>query len=108
VAQVYQWKDFYKPTFQKVFIPSKDSLLLYSGSYLLGEDTISLKVCGNNLCVFQNGEPAEGLKAIFSNGITFTIPEIPNATITMLLSDGKVGSFELVQNGQKYVAVKTK
>jgi hypothetical protein len=88
-------------------MPSKDTLLLYSGSYLLGEDTILLKVCGNSLCVFQNGEPAEGLKAIFSDGKTFSIAEIPNATITMQFKDGKVSSFELFQNGQKHVSVKT-
>jgi CubicO group peptidase (beta-lactamase class C family) len=106
VAQVYNWKDFYKPSLKKVYLPSKDTLFLYSGSYLLGTDTISLTICGDNLCVRQNGEPSGGLTAVFGNAVTFSIPEIPNANFTMLFKDGRIGSFELVQNGQTYVGNK--
>jgi hypothetical protein len=106
VARVYGWKDFYKPTFRSVYQPSKDTLTKYAGNYLLGTDTIAIKFCGDQLCVWQNGEPSAGLKLIFSNSTTCNIVEIPNASIRMLFKDGKVSSFELQQGGGKFIANK--
>jgi CubicO group peptidase (beta-lactamase class C family) len=106
VARVYNWKDFYKPTLKKVYTPSKDTLLSYVGNYLIATDTISLQMCGDNLCIRQNGEPAAGLKVIFSNGTSFTVAEVANASFTMQFKEGKVSSFELVQGGQKLVVMK--
>jgi CubicO group peptidase (beta-lactamase class C family) len=105
VAHVYNWKEFYKPTFKKVYRPSADTLRSYVGKYLLGNDTISLAICGDDLCIRQNGEPAAGLKAIFANGTAFSVAEVANANFTMQFKDGKVSSFELIQ-GQKFVAMK--
>ncbi|HEX2628218.1 MAG TPA: serine hydrolase domain-containing protein [Chitinophagaceae bacterium] len=106
IARVYGWKNFYTPAFRKVYHPSKDTLQLYTGNYLLEKDTISLSICDDGICVRQNGQPASGMKTIFSNATTFTLPEIPNASIKMLFKDGKVSSFELTQNGMKMVAVR--
>jgi CubicO group peptidase (beta-lactamase class C family) len=106
IARVYGWKDFYTPVFKPIYRPSKDTLQLYTGKYLLEKDTISISFCGEGLCVRQNGQPEAGLKTIFSNPVTFTLPEIPNATIKMLFTERKASSFELTQNGMKIVAVK--
>ncbi|MGZ8517704.1 MAG: serine hydrolase domain-containing protein [Chitinophagaceae bacterium] len=105
VARVYGWKDFYKPVFRSVYSPSKDTLEKYVGSYLLFKDTITISFCGESLCARQNGQPASGLKMIFSNSTEFSIPEIPNASIRMLFKEEKVSSFELTQGG-KFIAAK--
>lgn len=105
VARVYGWKNFYKPVFKSVYYPSKDTLQKYVGSYLLFNDTITISFCGESLCVRQNGDPAAGLKTIFSSSTEFSIPEIPNASVRMLFKDEKVGSFELTQGG-KFIAAK--
>lgn len=106
IAIVYGWKDFYTPTFRPVYRPSKDTLQLYTGNYLLDKDTISISICGDGLCVRQNGQPEAGFKTIFSDATTFTLPEVPSVIIKMLFADGKVSSFELKQNGGKMVAPK--
>lgn len=106
IARVYGWKDFYTPTFRTVYRPSKDTLQMYTGNYLLEKDTISISICGDEICLLQNGQPEGGLKTIFSNATTFTLPEIPGATVKMLFKDGKVSSFELSQNGMKMIAPK--
>lgn len=106
VARVYQWKDFYTPVMKPIYRPSNDTLKAYEGNYLLAGDTISLKLCGEQLCIRQNGEPGQGLKAIFINATSFSIAEIQNATITMLFKEGKVNSFELQQGGQKVVGTR--
>ena len=60
VATVYNWKDFYQPVFKKLFIVSPDSLSNYVGKYLMGKDTLSVAICGEKLCIQQNGQPADG------------------------------------------------
>lgn len=104
VARVYGWKDFYTPQFRTVYRPSKDTLQAYMGNYLLEKDTISFSFCGDQLCLRQNGDPETGMKTIFSNGTTFTLPDVPNASIKMMFTDGKVSAFELTQNGRTMVA----
>lgn len=106
VARVYGWKDFYKPSMKKAFMVHKETLQSYTGKYLLLKDTISFSLCGNDLCIRQNGEPAEGWKAVFSDATNFSIPAVPGANVKMLFKDGKVSSFELQQNGNKVVAMK--
>ncbi|MES2882143.1 MAG: serine hydrolase domain-containing protein, partial [Bacteroidota bacterium] len=106
VAQVYAWKDFYTPIFKKIYQPSNETLTLYTGNYLLEKDTISIALCGPAICVRQNGQPAEGLKVIFSNATSFSIADIPNAVVEMLFKEGKVSGFQLQQNGQKLIARK--
>ena len=105
VARVYGWKDFYKPVFKPVYYPSKDTLAKYTGNYLLFKDTISIKFCGETLCVWQNGQPAAGLKLVFTSSTECSISEIPNASIRMLFKEGKTSSFELSQGG-KFIANK--
>ncbi len=105
VARVYGWKDFYKPVFRSVYSPSMDTLKKYVGNYLLFKDTITISFCGETLCARQNGQPAAGLKIIFSNSTEFSIPEIPNAIIRMLFKEERVSSFELTQGG-KFIAAK--
>lgn len=105
VARVYGWKDFYKPTFKSVYNPPKDTLAKYVGNYLLFNDTISIRFCGEKLCIRQNGQPAGGYEAIFSSSTEFSVAEIPNASIRMLFKDEKVNSFELTQGG-KFTATK--
>jgi CubicO group peptidase (beta-lactamase class C family) len=106
VARVYGWKDFYTPQFKSVYRPSKDTLRMYMGNYLLEKDTISFSFCGDVLCIRQNGQPQAGMSTIFSTATTFSLPEIPGASIKMLFINEKVAAFELTQNGAKITAGK--
>lgn len=105
VARVHGWNNFYKPVLKTVYQPSKDTLARYVGNYLLFKDTISINFCGETLCVRQNGQPASGMKMIFSNATEFSVGEIPNASIRMVFKEEKVSSFELSQGG-KFIANK--
>ncbi|MBC7850875.1 MAG: beta-lactamase family protein [Chitinophagaceae bacterium] len=100
VAQVYDWKDFYKPPFKKIVTPAKDSLARYVGDYLVMKDTISLQFCGDDICLRQNGQPSGGYKAIFSSNINFEIGEVPGAFFRVLFNaEGKAEALELKQGG---------
>lgn len=100
VARVYQWDGFYDPTFRKLVNVPVDTLKQYSGNYLLMKDTITLKLSGNNLFIQQNGEPASGFKLYFSDNISFTMSEQPNANFRVLRNDvGNIDALELKQNG---------
>lgn len=98
VAQVYGWKDFYKPDFRKLVRLPVDTLRLFVGDYQLMKDTISIKMIGDELVILQNGQPENGYKIIFSDAITFTIAEVPNAQFKVHRdSAGKVDALELKQ-----------
>lgn len=100
VAQVYGWKDFYKPQFKKLFTVPVDTLQKYVGSYQLMKDTFSIKLCGNNLCLQQNGEPIDGYKMMFADYDTFSIKEEPNAEFKILRSkEGIIDALQLKQGG---------
>jgi CubicO group peptidase (beta-lactamase class C family) len=100
VAQVYDWKGFYTPTFKKKIAPPKDSLQQYVGNYKIMNDTISLSVCGDQLCIQQNGQPPVGYKAIFTDNTTFTLAEVPNALFSPFRNAaGKITGLTLRQNG---------
>ncbi len=100
VARVYQWDGFYDPTFRKLVNVPVDTLKQYAGNYLLMKDTITLKLSGNNLYIQQNGEPANGFKLYFSDNISFTMSEQPNANFRVMRNDvGNVDALELKQNG---------
>jgi hypothetical protein len=60
VAQVYDWKGFYKPEFRKLVTPPADSLQAYIGKYLLAKDTLTIISSGPGLCIQQNGKPTTG------------------------------------------------
>jgi CubicO group peptidase (beta-lactamase class C family) len=51
VAEVYGWKNFYKPVIKKVINPAADSLKAYIGNYLIKEQQLSLEFA------LQNGVP---------------------------------------------------
>lgn len=106
VATVYNWKDFYNPVFKKLYVLPKDSLSNYVGKYLLGNDTLSIAVCGENLCIRQNGRPADGYTMIFSTATEFSVQEIPDATVTFLYTEGKVDALQINQGGMKIPAKK--
>lgn len=100
VAQVYDWKGFYNPVFKKVVKVPRDSLQLYVGNYLLVKDTLTIKFSGDDLVLLQNGEPASGYKMIFSDNNSFTVQEVPDATLRVLRNAaGKVDALELKQGG---------
>jgi len=106
VAIVYNWKDFYKPVFKKLFVVSRDSLSNYTGKYLLGKDTLSVFICGENLCIQQNGQPANGYSMIFTSSTEFSVKEIPDATVSFLYKEGKIDALEINQGGMKMPAKK--
>jgi CubicO group peptidase (beta-lactamase class C family) len=106
VATVYNWKDFYKPVFKKLFVVSPDSLSNYAGKFLLGKDTLAVSICGENLCIQQNGQPADGYRMMFTSGTEFTVKEVPDATLRFLYKEGKVDGLEINQGGMKIPAKK--
>ena len=107
VAMVYGWKDFYKPVFKKATILPKATLEKYAGNYLLVKDTLSIRFCGDQLCIWQNNQPANGYKMIFGSPVEFSAKEVPNASILILLdSAGKAEALEINQNGAKVRANK--
>jgi hypothetical protein len=109
VALVYGWKDFYTPVFKKVTLLPKATLEKYTGGYLLGKDTLSIRFCGDQLCIWQNNQPANGFKMIFSSATVFSAKEVPNAAISILLNDnGEAEALEINQAGMKVKANKVR
>jgi CubicO group peptidase (beta-lactamase class C family) len=106
VATVYNWKDFYKPVFKKLFSVSRDSLSNYVGKYLVGKDTLSVFICSEKLCIQQNGQPANGYNMIFSSSTEFSVKEIPDASVIFLYKEGKIDALEINQGGMKTPAKK--
>ncbi|MBC7875327.1 MAG: serine hydrolase [Ferruginibacter sp.] len=100
VAQVYGWKGFYKPEFRKLVTVPADSLHLYVGNYLMMKDTLTIKFCGADLCLQQNGEPQTGYKMLFADNNSFNIGEEPSANFKMIRNTaGNIEALELKQNG---------
>ncbi len=100
VAQVYDWKGFYKPEFRKLVTVPADTLQLYAGNYLMMKDTLTIKFCGTELCLQQNGEPETGYKMMFSDYNSFNISEEPSVNFKMIRNAaGKIEAMELKQNG---------
>lgn len=106
VATVYNWKDFYKPVFKNLFIVSRDSLSNYVGKYLVGKDTISVFICGEKLCIQQNGQPVDGYTMMFSSSTEFSVKEVPDLVLRFLYKEGKIDSLEINQGGMKIPAKK--
>ena len=110
VAIVYGWKDFYTPDRKKVNTIPKDTLLSYTGKYLLVTDTLSVTFCNDNemqLCARQNNQPADGLKMIPTGNREFSVKEMPGIIVRVLYNnDGKVEALEIDERGNKTKAVK--
>ncbi len=100
VAQVYNWKGFYNPTFKKLVTVPADTLRQYTGNYKLGTDTLMVKFMGNDLVLQQNGQPANGYKMYFSDNSNFSVKEEPSAAFKVLRNAaGIVEALELKQGG---------
>lgn len=85
----------------------KTVLEKYTGNYLLGKDTLSIRFRGEQLCIWQNNQPANGFKMIFSSPAVFSAKEVPDATITILLADnGRSEGLEINQRGMKVKAAR--
>ncbi|MGC4036976.1 MAG: serine hydrolase domain-containing protein [Chitinophagaceae bacterium] len=112
VAQVYNWKGFYNPVIKKTFSIPKDTLLSYTGRYLLMKDTISVDICNNDqtqLCARQNGQPANGFKMIPTGNHEFSLQEVPGLLVKILFDkDGRPDALEVNQNGQQIRAPRIK
>lgn len=103
VAQVYNWKGFYKPVFKKLVAIPKDTMQLYLGDYKLSDkDTLTIRFCGEQLCIRQNGQPGDGFKMTFEDSTTFSVNEVPDAVLKIIRNkEGKIEALELAQGGQK-------
>lgn len=96
VATVYKWEGFFKPEFRKTISIPKDTLALYTGNFKMGKDTISLLMCGDQLCIQQNRQPAAGYKVYFTNKTHFSIREEAATTFALLFNEsGKLEALEL-------------
>lgn len=75
----------------------------YLGNFKLSDtDTLSIRFCGEQLCIRQNGQPGDGYKMIFEDIATFSVAEVPNAVLKIILDkEGKVDALELAQGGRK-------
>jgi CubicO group peptidase (beta-lactamase class C family) len=100
VAIVYDWKGFYNPTFKKTKQLPRDTLQLYTGSFKVLTDTLTILFCGNDLCIQQNGQPPVGYKIIFSDDNNFSVAEVPGATFSSFRNkEGKIEALQLKQGG---------
>jgi len=98
VAQVYGWKDFYKPEFKKLTVVPEEVLQQYVGNYKLMNDTLTVSFCGKDLCIQQNHQPVSGYKMVFSDNSSFGVKEVPDANFTVIRDkDGKVEALQLKQ-----------
>jgi hypothetical protein len=100
VAQVYNWKGFYNPTFKKLVTVPADTLQQYTGNYKLGNDTLMVKFMGSDLVLQQNSQPVNGYKMYFSDNSSFSVKEEPSAAFKVLRNAaGTVEALELKQGG---------
>ncbi len=100
VVRVYGWEGFFNPEFRKKVTPPADTLKAMVGNYKVMNDTITLKLCPEGLCIQQNGQPANGYACMFSDNLSFGIKEVPNAFFRAILNEaGKVDMLELKQGG---------
>jgi CubicO group peptidase (beta-lactamase class C family) len=109
VAITYGWKDFYKPDIKKINVIPKDTLLSYTGKYLMVTDTLSVSFCDDSdmqLCVRQNNQPADGLKMIPTGKGEFSVKELPGIIIRVLYKDGKADALEIDERGNKTKAAR--
>jgi len=95
VAREYNWTGFFNPEFRKVISIHRDTLATYTGNFKMGKDTISLILCGEQLCIQQNRQPATGYKVYFSDRTHFSIREEASTTFTLLFNEsGKLEALE--------------
>ena len=96
VATVYKWEGFFKPEFRKTISIPKDILALYTGNFKMGKDTLSLELCGDQLCIRQNRQPVNGYKVYFTDKTHFSIKEEAATSFTLLFNAaGKLEALEL-------------
>jgi len=96
VATVYNWDGFFKPEFRKSVSIPKDTLALYTGNFKMGKDTLSLRLCGDQLCIRQNGQPVNGYKVYSSDNTHFSVREEGATVFTLLFNAaGKLEALEL-------------
>lgn len=109
IAQVYKWDGFFTPEFRKKIALPTDSAAVYAGNYKLNQDTITLKLMGHKLVIQQNGQPAEGYEAIFSDLNSFSLAEVPGALFkVMRTANGEINSLQLKQGGATYTLPRLK
>ncbi|KYP14116.1 serine hydrolase domain-containing protein [Flavihumibacter sp. CACIAM 22H1] len=109
IAQVYKWDGFFTPGFRKKIALPTDSAAVYAGNYKLNQDTITLKLMGHKLVIQQNGQPAEGYEAIFSDLNSFSLAEVPGALFkVMRTANGEINSLQLKQGGATYTLPRLK
>lgn len=108
VARVYDWKDFYTPSFRKLVSLSEVQMQQYTGEYRLGgDDSLMVAVCGKDLCIRQGAQPAPGFTMLFTDETHFEILEVPSARFAILKNEqGGVEALELTQNGMKQKLLK--
>jgi hypothetical protein len=100
VARVYGWKDFYKPEFKKIQKLAHEDLDNFVGNFKLGNDTLTISICDEELCLQQNGQPLSGFKMIFTGNDNFSVREVPSASFKAMRNEkGYVEALQLQQNG---------
>lgn len=97
VARVYGWKDFFNPEFKKALKLPREDLDNFTGSFKIINDTVTVSICGDELCLSQGGQDV--FKMIFSNNDEFSVREVPSASFKAIRNEkGFVESLELRQN----------
>lgn len=98
VAKVYNWKNYYTPVMKKT-MELPDSLLeLYSGNYMLEEDSIKITRSGQQLVLTINNNESHEL--YFSSADEFFTLQIPLEFKFGKDGKGKITGFSFNQRGQ--------
>jgi CubicO group peptidase (beta-lactamase class C family) len=104
VARVYGWKDFYKPEFKKLVKLAPVDQDRYLGKFKLMSDTLTVLRCGNEICLYQTGQPGNGYQMLFADKDNFSIMEVPNAFFTAIRNEkDEVVSLTLKQGGKNII-----
>lgn len=99
VANVYGWKDYYKPVVKKI-VPVADSLLdVYAGDYLLDGDTLNISKKGNEVLLIVNR--SQVFTIYFTSPEDFFTKDIPLDFKFERDAAGKVKDFYFKQGGRE-------
>ena len=104
VAEVYGWKDYYKPIVKKIITPAPDVLAGYNGDYLAAGDTLTLSNTGGQS--FFTINRSEVFQIYYTAGEGFFAKELSFAFSFEKDATGKLTGFYFMQGNKKITAVK--
>lgn len=105
VARVYNWKGFYTPSIRKTVTVTPEQKALFTGKYLLPNDTIHISLENKELFIRQSRFPAVHYKALFITDTEFELAEIPDVRFKATIEPGtKASKISFTQGGRNFEA----